>query len=371
MAEYSRLASGTFTTAASPVAQVIYLPFQPQEVKLKNLTAYVSPAQYSLTSAFYSSFPATAVTAMEYLSAASAPWLIAADSTATTGISTFAAGLSLQYGAQIQISGITKASPAVVTTGSAHGYATGDTVLFQGLYQSATTGMAQICAIPFVITVTGATTFTIPWNTNQSNFTAISGSPTGAYVMKVLYPFLYAPGQGWVSAITTGSTTTVTTTCAHNFVVGQEIGFLIPNAYGTTQLNTLPNLIIPGNPLYYIVTSVTSSTVFVCSANTSGATAFNSNQTIASVPTSQPAQVFAIGTYNTGSLQYSGGKLYPSPVINGASTINGPAIVGSFVTNTRQGFVVNTAVGAVQSSALLLTASSVYVWEATYFDITV
>lgn len=371
MAEYSRMASGTFTTAASPTAQVVYLPFQPQEVRLRNLTAYATPAQYALTEAFYSSLPASPVTAMQYLSAASAPWVISADSTATTGISTFAAGLSLQFGAQLQISGITKANPAVVTTAAAHGYATGDTVIFQGLYQSTTTGMPQICGIPFVITVTGATTFTIPWNTNQSNFTALSASPTGAYVTKVLYPFLYAPGQGWISAITTGSTTTVVTSCAHNFVVGQEIGFLIPNAYGTTQLNTLPNTVIPGNPKYYIVTSVTNSNTFICNAVSTGYTAFNSNQTVASVPTSQPAIVFAVGTYNTGSLQYSGGALYPSPVINGVSTINGPAIVGSFVANTRQGFVVNPAVGAVQSSALLLTASSTYVWDAFYYDITV
>ena len=270
----------------------------------------------------------------------------------------------------IQVASVTKASPAVVTTGSAHGYATGDVVLFQGLYQSSTTGMPQICAIPFVITVTGATTFTIPWNTNQSNFTAISGSPTGAYVMKVLYPFLYAPGQAWISAITTGTTTTVTCSTPHNFVVGQEIGFSIPNAYGTTQLNTLPNVVIPGNPLYYIVTSVTSSTVFVCSAVSTGYTAFNSNQTVASVPTSQPAQVFAIGTYNTGSLPYSGGVLYPSPVVNGVSTINGPAIVGSYVVNTRQGFNIGPGVGATLTSAALIGANTnLLYWEAVYSEL--
>ena len=371
MAEYSKLATGTFTTAASPTAQVIYLPYKPQIVKLTNLTSYSTPAQYALTTAFYSSLPATPVTTMQYLSAASAPWTIAADVTSTTGIDVFAAGLSLQYGPQIQIASVSKASPAVVTTASAHGYSTGDIVILQGLYQSSTTGMPQICSIPFVITVTGSLTFTIPWNTNQSNYTAISGSPTGAYVMKVLYPFLYAPGQSWVSAITTGSTTTVTTTQPHNFVVGQEIGFLIPSAYGTTSLNTLPNLVIPGNPKYYIVSSVTSATQFVCNANSTGATAFNTNQTVASVPSSQAAQVFALGTYNTGSLPYAGGALYPSPVVNGVSTINGPAIVGSFVVNTRQGFVVNTATGTASSNVALLTPSSVYCWEAIYNDMVV
>lgn len=370
MAEYSRIGAGFFTTAASPVNQVVYLPYQPQVVKLKNETAYVSPAQYAVTDAFYSSLAgASASTCIEYISAGSAPWLKAVDSVAS-GISTFSAALSWSFGPQMQVASTTKAT-STITTASAHGLSVGDTVFLQGFYQSTTTGWAQICGIPFVVvTVPTTTTFTINWNTNQSNFTDLSASPSGAYVVKMLYPFLYAPGQAWVSAITTGASTTVTTSCAHNFVAGQEIGFSIPRQYGTYQLNTLPNSQIPGNPLYYVVTSVTSSTVFVCNAISSSFTAFNSNQTIANVPYAQYAQVFAIGTYNTGSLTYSGGKLYPSPIVNGVSTINGPAIVGSFVANTRQGFVVNQGPGVVQTSALLLTASSIYSWEAFIADFT-
>ena len=45
MAEYSKLASGTFTTSATPVAQVINLPFEPQTVKLYNVTASSAPAK--------------------------------------------------------------------------------------------------------------------------------------------------------------------------------------------------------------------------------------------------------------------------------------------------------------------------------------
>jgi hypothetical protein len=104
-----------------------------------------------------------------------------------------------------------------------------------------------------------------------------------------------------------------------------------------------------------------------------GVTAFNSNVTVASVPGLQLPQVLAVGDVNSGGVAYSGGALYPSPVFptfsGGAPTINGPAISGAFVNNTSQGFVVGLGVGAVQANALLLTASSVYLWEATYFDI--
>ena len=314
MAEYSKIASGTFTTAASPVAQIVRLPFQPQRVRLRNVTAYTTPAQNAVTTAEWSINQAQGTASVEYISAASSPWLTAVDTIASGGITTYSAGLLLQYGPQLQIASTTKAS-STVTTASPHGLSTGDTVILEGLFQSATTGMAQVSLMPFVITVTGATTFTINWNLNQSNFTALSGSPAGAYVRKVLYPFLYEPGQNYISAITlSGTNVVITTTTNHNYVVGQEIAFRIPAAYGSTQLNSLPNNSIPGSPVYYYVSSVGSNTQFTCTALSSGVTTFNSNQPIASVPGLQLPQVVAVGDVNSGGVAYSGGALYPSPV---------------------------------------------------------
>ncbi len=148
MAEYSRLARGSFTTAATPVAQIINLPFQPTSVKLTNYTAYSAPAQYSVTRAYWDIAMGQGTAAIEYEEAASAPWILAADSVATGGISTFAAGQLLQFGARLSITGITKASAGVVTTSAAHGLSTGNVVILEGLYQSATTGMAQISNVP-------------------------------------------------------------------------------------------------------------------------------------------------------------------------------------------------------------------------------
>ena len=61
------------------------------------------------------------------------------------------------------------------------------------------------------------------------------------------------------SALTLASTTTVTTTMYHNFVVGQEVAFRIPSQWGTSQLNSLPNVIIPGSQIYGYVVSVTDN----------------------------------------------------------------------------------------------------------------
>lgn len=364
MAEYSRIAKGSFTSTGA--AKTIYLPFAPTLIKLINYSAAATPAQNGVP---FASWDASMGQGFGVIQAFNATPVLTTDVITSNGFSTFQAGLDFQYGAQLQISGITKASPAVVTTASAHGYSSGDIVIFQGLYQSATTGMPQICGIPFVITVTGSTTFTIPWNTNQSNYTALSASPTGAYVKKVLYPFLYAPEVTCITAITTGSTTVVSTTAPHNFVVGQEVGFRIPSTWGTTQLNTLPNNTIPGSPIYGYVTTVNSSTQVTVNINSSSYTAFNSNQTVASVPGLSFPVIYAVGDVNTGGVAYSGGALYPSPVVNGVSTINGPALSGSFVNNTRQGFVIGAGTGATLTSATLVGANgNVLYWEASIPD---
>jgi len=367
MAEYSRFATGSFTSTGS--AQTIYLPFQPSRVKFKNYTVANSAAtSQAIASAFWDAKMGQGYAIIEGYNAT--PTLIY-DTVTLGGISTFAAGLDFQFGAQQQISGITKASPAVVTTASAHGYSTGDIVMFEGLYQSApTTGMPQICGIPFQITVTSSTTFTIPWNTNQSNYTALSASPTGAYVKKVLYPFLYVPGVSFITAITTGNTTVINTTAPHNLSQGSEVAFRIPSNWGTTQLNSLPNTVIPGSPIYGYVSVVNSATQVTVTINSSSFTAFNSNQPVAGVAGQQFPQMIAVGDINSGALQYSGGALYPSPVVNGVSTINGPAIQGAFINNTRQGFVIGAGAGTVLTTGSLVGASgNVIYWEAYLPDL--
>lgn len=373
MAEYSRIAKGSFTSTGA--AKVINLPFQPQLVRLFNYTAAATPAQHGVPFAYWQSGMGQGF-AMEQVFNATP--VLTTDIVSANGFSTFSAGQLLQYGAQIQISGITKASPAVVTTGSAHGYSSGDVVIFQGLYQSSTTGMPQICGMPFTVTVTGSTTFTIPWNTNQSNYTALSASPAGAFVKKVLYPYLYEPGVSFISAITTGSTTTIDTTAGHNFVVGQQVAFRIPSSWGMTQLNSLPNATIPGSPIYGYVISVTDYNTVVVNISSSAYTAFNSNQTVASVPGLSFPQIVAVGDVNSGGVQISSGSaLYPSPytVAIGTtqiSSIGGPALLGAYFNNTSQGFVIGAGAGTNDSSSVLVGANAdVVYWEAFLQDISV
>lgn len=379
MTEYSRMAKGEFVTVGT--SKVVNLPFQPDFVEVWNYTNIKTPATTKVTRAWWdSSFVDTTGNTNPTMvegygaSATSASF----NRIATLGISAFAAGQLLQFGPTLTVTDVTKAAAALVTTSAAHGLSSGDVVILEGLYQTTVTGMPQINGLPFTVTVISPTTFTIPWNTNQSNYTVISGAATGTpRAKKVLYPYLYFPGQSFISAITVGATTTIDTTNAHNFRVGQEVAFRIPSQWGTVELNSLPNLLIPGSPAYGFVVAVTDYNTVVVNINSSSYTAFNSNQTVLAVPGLSYAQIVAVGDVNTGGEAISAGSvLYPPPIYEPIGTtqigtINGPAIRGSFVNNTAQGFVIGPGLADAPISAAILTDGDLVVWRAYLHDMSI
>lgn len=372
MTEYSRMAKGSFT--ATGTTQIVNLPFQPDYVELWNYSNIKTAAANTVTRAWWDNKLIDGVNNPTMVEIYNNTTATVFDTIQTNGISTFAAGLSQQFGPSQQVVSATKANPAVFTV-TGHGYQVGDTVVFNGLFQSTTTGMPQINGIPFTITAVTANTFTIKWDTSGSNYTVLSGSPVGATVRKVLYPFLYLPQDNVVAFVTTGATTTIATTMYHNFEVGQEIAFRIPSAWGTVQLNSLPNVLIPGSPIYGYVTSITDNWTFVCNINSSSFTAFNVNQSVISVPGLTFPQVLSVGDVNTGgNIITATSPLYPSPLFpsstNRVPTINGPAIRGAFVNNTSQGFVIGSGVAAVDVSAAvtLIASTNIVYWHAYLHD---
>ena len=389
MTEYSRMAKGNYVVSggslgvSAPNVKVIRLPFQPDFVELINYTQAITPATHGIPFAWWDASVNVTVSGTVYnptiIEVNSSSTASNTDSVLTNGISAFSAGLMLQYGATQQVIGITKANPAVVNV-TAHGYSVGDTVILQGIAVGTTNNMQLLNGVPFTITaVTDANHFSLNWDASGSNYVAISGSPAGALVKKVLYPFLYLPEDNVVSFITLGSTTTIGTTMYHNFEVGQEVAFRIPSFWGTTQLNSLPNVLIPGSPVYGVVVSLTDNWTFVVNINSSSFTAFTDNATMAAstLPGLSYPQVLAVGNYNSGgNLISSTSSLYPSPsfptVSNRVSTINGPAIRGAFVNNTSQGFIIGA--GASKNDTASWVGGSngdVIEWRAFLHDMSI
>lgn len=381
MAEYSRIAKGHFTSTGN--AQVINLPFQPDYVELINYTAAAAMTDDVVPFAKWDVSMGQGFAVIERSTGAA----LISDVIIANGFSTFAAGQLLQYGPVYAHNSvvsadfsITAASPAVVTTATAHGLATGNVIVFSNLYQTATTGMQQMAGVPMTVTVTNSTTFSVNWNASGSNYTAFNSATSTGNVgswKKVLYPYLYAPEQAVITAVNT-STNVITTAAAHNYNIGQEVGFHIPSVWGTTQLNELPNILIPGSPIYWYVIAVTQNT-FTVSQSLSGFTAFNPNQPFASFPGLKFPQVIPAGDVNTGGVQISAGSpLYPSPnIFNGSGTtavptINGPAIIGSFVNNTSQGFIIGAGSSVGDADAILVgAASDVIYWRAWLSDLAI
>lgn len=386
MAEYSRLAKGNYVVTggvlgvSAPNVKIINLPFKPDFVELINYTQAATPAAHGIPFAWWdASVPPLTFSGVNYDTIVDVYSSTTARNTDMVkvggGISVFYAGLSQQYGPGIQIVSIAKSTtPTIITLAAGHGYAVGDTIIMRGLFQSATTGMPQINGIPFTITAVTATTVSINWDSSGSNYTALTGSPASAFIFKVLYPFLYLPEDNFISAITLGNTTTIVTTMYHNFEVGQEVAFRIPNAWGTTQLNSLPNLVIPGSPVYGYVISITDNWTFVVNINSSAYTAYTDNISVANVPGLTFPQVLSAGDVNTGgNLITAGSPLYPPPSFptstNRIPTINGPAIRGAFVNNTSMGFIVGNAASRTDTASWVGgSVGDVIEWRAYLHD---
>ncbi len=400
MTEYSRMAKGNYVVSggvlgsSAPNVKVIQLPFKPDYVELINYTAAATPTQHGIPFAFWdASVPPLSFSSVNYDTVVevfnSTPVLTTDMVRVGGGISVFSAGQMLQYGPVYKHNSVASADfsiavsgaggPTTVTTATAHGLSSGDVIIFGGLFQSSTTGMPQLNDIPFTVTVLTSTTFTIPWDTSGSNYTAFnSATATGnvGFWKQVLYPYLYFPGVSFISGITLGNTTTIDTTDAHNFVVGQEVAFRIPSQWGTVELNSLPNIPIPGSPIYGYVIAVTDYNTVVVNINSSAYTPFVVNPTVASVPGLSYAQIVAVGDVNTGGVQISSGSpLYPSPYYSPigtvrVNTINGPAINGAFVNNTSQGFVIGNKAARTDTSAFFGgAAGDVIEWRAYLHDI--
>lgn len=379
MAEYSRIAKGHFTSTGN--AQSVNLPFQPDRVEMINFTqANSAAASQNIIRAYWDVSMGQGTAVIEGYNAS--PALIF-DAIATNGISSFSAGIANQFGPVNQHGGspvsdfqISKANPAVVTTVGNHGLQSGQVVTFSNLFQTSTTGMQQIASIPFVITVTGATTFTIPWNTNQSNYTAFntatSTNNAGSF-KQILFPALYAPNVSFVTSLTLANPTVISLTAPGNFVVGQQVAFRIPTVWGTTQLNSLPNILTPGQSVYGSVTAVSASLTtptITVSINATSFTAFNSNQPFASFRGELFPQVVPVADINSGSNQSN----FLSPQFwNGnsnslASSINGPEIAGAFSNNTNQGFIIGSGAGAVLTTGVLVGANTNVIFWAAYLS---
>lgn len=255
--------SGSFTTPASGNAtQTLQLPFVPDLVEIwvqgnssgDNWTSSANPGPSKY--AFWQKGMASG-TALVTANTAGA----ATDTSvflSTGGITPVTSAANL-YGAQQPGSGITKATPAVMTLTNSNVYNTGDVVLIE-----ATTGALQFSGIPWSVVSTGATTYNLGISGTTFSSSAFAAAATNVVTQKLLYPTVFTPYVSYIVGLTTGATTAVTTSAPHGLTAGDSVRLVIPSPWGTTQISGQQG----------IVTSVTNAIQFVVAINSSAATAF-------------------------------------------------------------------------------------------------
>ena len=143
-------------------------------------------------------------------------------------------------------------------------------------------------------------------------YSVITG-PIALYNNVAVNPQYYQPSQYFISTISLGQMTTVTTTVNHNYVIGQLVRLLIPEIY--TKLSNGIQINIPTctqlNEQEGYVESIPNPNQVVLNIDSSFYDPF--------VTSTQPAQpqILAIGDINLGNINASG-NLVTSTLIPGS-----------------------------------------------------
>lgn len=108
--------------------------------------------------------------------------------------------------------------------------------------------------------------------------------PIPAFSNVPIHAEFYQPHEFTITALSLGPTTTVTTLIDNDFVIGQNVRFVMPPDSGTRELNGMTG---------YIIT-INSTTQFVVNISSVGMNAFTTPTSI------QKAQILPVGDINMG-----------------------------------------------------------------------
>lgn len=158
----------------------------------------------------------------------------------------------------------------------------------------------------------GGYDFTVGYNTLTSGTFSLDYMPqivagtTGSW-RKIEFDPLFYPAARFITKVATGSTTTVTMSVTHGYKVGQAVRFVVPAAFGMTQLDGLIGTITA------IDTTTTTGNTITVDIDSSAFTAFSFPLT-AAVPFS-PAMVVPVGE-NTAEALDAGVNILSDATIN-------------------------------------------------------
>ena len=150
----------------------------------------------------------------------------------TTGGFTLVDTSVQSYGASLAFTGITNAAPPVVSAASTAGLADTDVVR---IFTSAASGSYQLAGMDFTIdNLISNTSFELIYMGAPGD-----AAPGAGTFRRVNYDPMFAPRRRFITNVTQAASAVVTLSVTHGYVVGQKVKFVLPVAYGMSELNGL------------------------------------------------------------------------------------------------------------------------------------
>lgn len=278
MLPYEMIAGGTITTLASLAAQDIQLVSQnpPDYFEMKNITQWGTDVAQDVMWWWQRSMAQDTAKGI--------------NQTVTTGalnsVVLASGGISCYDTLNPPLFVGLTASAVNATTGVATMANTGSIAVGDTVRLISPTGMLQAGGIPFTVTAVTA-------NTNITlGYIGVVGAGVNATTTTVLkyIPSRFRPRAFFISNVTKAVQAVITFTQAHDYVVGEEVSFRVPEGYGMTELNNRKGT----------VQSVTASTITV-TIDTTGFTTF-----------AYPASGVALSTKGPAIGVPAGSGIYPN-----------------------------------------------------------
>lgn len=257
--------TGTYTTAATPVAINLSIPSEYTKITVYNITDMGSTAANTNVMQAYATSSMAAGSGYVTTKTNGAATLGTTTSLAANagGFTFVADSASSNLGAALTVTSTTNAAPPVVSLASTAGLNTGDVVRYVN-----STGQLNISGMDFTIgTVVANTSFPLQF------MVASGGAGTGGSVRRVPFDPRFYPPYRYITAISKASSAVITLSVTHQYTVGQEIRIIVPSAFGMIEMNNQLAVITAIDTTLNTITVNIDSTNFTTFAFPSSATA--------------------------------------------------------------------------------------------------
>jgi len=307
------MASGSYTNAATPVAQNIALPDRPDLFIVRDMTNWgaATTAVAQMQSEWNRTLAQGAYIQTGQISAAAGSnYMYGANG--TSGGFTFIDQANPPTFANVAVTAVTGTNTWVVSTGTTTGINVGDYIRLiniTSMQQFSGPNLYEVTAVSAGVSITLGYAATA----KTAGMTCAANGTTG-YYKKVIPEFFY-PANKAVAHITQATQAKVYFFRKHDFTLGQLVDFQIPTSYGMIQMSNLAAQ--PRGPARVVaIANTTTESSITLDIDSSGFTAF----TI-------PATASFVNSFSPATCMPAGSGVLPLITSTGTGTVTGSATI--------------------------------------------